>query len=164
MIQDDIAVVDDTVKSRPIAVSVGGQQIHGTDIVERIVIIVSQLGQLVRAIGSPHDGPLLNTIVEHTQITAIHHLLNIGLLLPEIGADDTVGRIDGQEIGAAGKHRGDTAASQPHNEIFLEIFGNHNSQLSIVNSQFSIHLESYHDVQRDRLTTWCLRVVVSDTP
>ena len=162
VVKHDVAVVDDLVESAPVVVPVGRQQVDSTDIVERVVIVVAQLVQLIRTVGTPHDGPLLNAVVNHALVASVHHLVHIGLGLPEVLAHNSVGGVDGQEVIAAGEGCGGTAAQQTLCNIFMYAFGNHNFQSSIINYQ--LRLESHLNVHRYRLASRCLRIVVGNAP
>ena len=139
MVEHDVAVVDDLVEGIPLAVAVGRKQVHGCDVVERVVIIVGQLHQLVAAEGSPHDGALLDVIAEHRLVASVHHLVYIGLGLPELRTHDAVGGIDGQEVVASCEGRkdcGSAAAQQTVEYIFFNL-GNHNSLFLILSLKAS---------------------------
>ena len=77
MAQYDVAVVDDLIEIGPRAIAHRRQQVDGTHVVEVGAAVVAGLHQFVGAVGTPHDGSLLNAAAEHAVIGSVDHLLNV---------------------------------------------------------------------------------------
>ena len=144
VVQHDITVVDNLIEVLPVVVPVGRQQVDSCDVLECVVVVVLQLHNLVRTEGTPHNGSFLNAVVDHAQVAAVNHLVDIGPLFPEVLVHDAVGGVDGQKV-VAGREQCDSAATEQTFENIVLYLGNHNFQFSVFN--FQLRSESYLDVQ-----------------
>ena len=103
----NVAVIDDFVVDRPVAVTIGGQQVGIIDILQ-IRADVGGLDDIVRTEFAIDEYTLDKGIGNEVLVAVCNHAIHISLVFPKVFQDDFVSRVDGQEVRTAchGQHYG----------------------------------------------------------
>ena len=124
---DDVALADDSIESRPVGIGIGTLEVFLQTAVEvKPRGGIAALGDVVTTGLTPHDAAFEEGISLHLHIDTGHHLVNVGLLVPEVVLRNEGLGLDIEEVTASGESQGSDSYERER-FYFIEVF--HNDEL-----------------------------------